>query len=57
MNRPELLNRCKLSNLKNYRSLKKEELKNLLEIIETNRENLPEKYDGKIKSTSLRVDQ
>ena len=36
-------------NLKNYKNLKKQELKNLLEIVEKNRENLPEKYDGTIK--------
>ena len=35
---------------KNYRNLKKEELKNLLEIATKSRESLPEKYDGKIKN-------
>ena len=48
--RSELLKICGDKNLKNYQNLKKEELKNLLEMIETNRENLPERYDGKIKN-------
>ena len=30
--------------------LEKKELKTLLKIIETNRENLPEKYNGKIRN-------
>ena len=49
MNRFELLKMCGEENLKNFKNLKKEELKNLLEIATKNRENLPEKYDGKIK--------
>ena len=47
--RSELLKLCSESNLKNYKNLKKEELKNLLEIVEKNRENLLEKYDGKVR--------
>ena len=50
MKRSELLKRYKALNLKNYSGLKKEELKTLLEMIETNRENLPGKYDGKIRN-------
>ena len=48
-NRLELLKQCKDLNLKNFSNLKKEELKNLLNLATKNRENLPEKYDGKIK--------
>ena len=51
--RPEFLKGCNELNLKNYKNLKKQELKNLLEIVEKNRENLPEKYDGTIKIKNL----
>ena len=43
MNRTELL---RSALLKRCKDLKRNELKNLLEIVERSRENLPEKYDG-----------
>ena len=43
--RPELLNQCKELGLKNYRSLKKCDLQNLIDMVRGGKE-LPAKYNG-----------
>lgn len=52
--RPELLNQCKELGLKNYRSLKKCDLQNLIDMVREGK-GLPEKHCGEKKKRNRKL--